>query len=293
MSVDKTYSDAEREHIEELASAYSLGALTEESDLREFEQLVESGDAVLSASLEEMLAAASVLAMAAPQITPPASIRTALLEKAMTRNISAGGGAPRIDEMSMLQGSLKKRTRFFIGTGILSGILLCYLLALNISTRSDLDNKTAQMSALSKYTDSIRTAADPNPKAEANDTQVSDKEDPLMKKFFSTFSDPDLKLITLASTPAGAARQHLVYSPKQRMIYVVCDDPHALDASKTYQLSAKENFKAAVTLGSFKVDPAKNPQIYPFQMKLRSPEMFSITSEPEHKVIFTGDIAKN
>src|SRR5450432_252933 len=81
MSNIRTYTDAEREHIEELSSAYVLGALTEdEGGLQEFETLIESGDPVLSKSLEQMLGASVTLAMAAPQIEPPVSIRVSLLD---------------------------------------------------------------------------------------------------------------------------------------------------------------------------------------------------------------------
>src|SRR2546421_299441 len=66
MTTEKISADTRREHIEELAAAYSLGALTDHNDLEEFQQLVESGDPALAASLEEMLEASSALAIAAP-----------------------------------------------------------------------------------------------------------------------------------------------------------------------------------------------------------------------------------
>src|SRR5450631_910837 len=81
MSNNQIYTDAERGHIEELSSAYVLGSLTEdEAGLKEFESLIESGDPLLSKTLEQMLGASVMFAMAVPSVQPPASLRASLLE---------------------------------------------------------------------------------------------------------------------------------------------------------------------------------------------------------------------
>src|SRR5438067_9578780 len=98
MTTEKITTDTRREHIEELAAAYSLGALTDQNDLEEFQQLVESGDPVLAASLEEMLEASSALAIAAPIVAVPPAIRESILASASAQKISTGGKSPLIDE---------------------------------------------------------------------------------------------------------------------------------------------------------------------------------------------------
>ena len=57
MTTDRNYSDIERERIEDLAAAYSLGALTDQNDLEEFQRLVESG--VTSAGYRASIACSS------------------------------------------------------------------------------------------------------------------------------------------------------------------------------------------------------------------------------------------
>ena len=69
MSHDHNYTEAEREHIEELSSSYVLGSLTEDdAGLKEFETLIESGDPLLATTLEQMLGASVALAVAAPYL---------------------------------------------------------------------------------------------------------------------------------------------------------------------------------------------------------------------------------
>ena len=218
-------SDARREHIEELAAAYSLGALTDESDLLDFEQLIESGDPVLSKNLSLMLDASTALAIAAPLAQPPADIRASLLNAAKntkTQNTSGSNSGKKVESSDAIR--LKKRTRFFIGTSVIAGLLICYILALNVSSTAKLDRSNDLMKALLKQTDSLKNAIaqinEPNPRSgtdgTASENDIANATSG--KQFFSIFSDADLHLVTLASTPLGAARQHIFFSPKKRVV---------------------------------------------------------------------------
>src|SRR2546421_1440365 len=96
MSEEYQSPDAGREHLEELTTAYVLGALhDDEAGLREFETLVESGDPSLAKSLEHMLEASVALAAAAPQTEPPASVRASLLSSIEKLNTASGGKNPQ------------------------------------------------------------------------------------------------------------------------------------------------------------------------------------------------------
>jgi anti-sigma-K factor RskA len=287
-------TETRRDYIEEIAAAYALGALTDETDLREFERLVESGDADLSRALDAAFEASAALAIAAPISIPPASLKATILQAAGNQNIRPAqtNEQPSLDALR-----LKKRTRFFIVSSLVSGILLCILLALNVSSNAKLDRSSDLMRALLKQTDSLRAAnAAISPKtggdispASATDETMS----PLEKRFFSVFGDPDVKLITLASMPSGATRQHLFYSPKQKTVYLVYDKEHPLDASKTYQLSAGIGSRTPQSIGTFRIDSKKNSPVYSFPLKFTNPGTFSISVEPEHKMIFTGEASNN
>jgi hypothetical protein len=298
MSYDTTYSESEREHIEELAAAYSLGALTDEADLQEFEKLVESGDSHLSKSLELMLGASAALAASVPQFTPPAALRSSLLDSINNPTNTAQNGQepghnakPNSDAVR-----LKTRTRYFIGTSFVASLLICILVAMNVSSSAKLDRSNDLMRSLLKQTDSLRAViGGPSAKPE-NDSAgpISEsKNDPANSRFFSLFADPDLKLITLASMPSGSSRQHLVFSPKQKAIYFVYDNSHPIDASKTYELWATGS-RGSVSLGKFAIDLKKSPPVYGFAAKLRSlPDSFSISVENDgDHALFSGSVTR-
>ena len=310
MSNESTYTDAVREHVEDLSSAYVLGALNEdEAGLREFESLIESGDPFLGATLEQMLEASAALALAVPQITPPAALRSSLLDKVeqlKKTNQNGSGSSTSFDNSRNLLPSeesvrLKKRTRYFIGTSILSGLLLCILLALNVSKSAMLDRSNVLMRALLKQTDSLRQNNDSNSKTDSLPLtqEVTPKNNEDLNHFFAMFSENDSRLVTLASAPLGSAREHLFFSPKQRRISLLLERLRPLEPNKIYELWATVGNKSPVAIGTFKVDNDKNPSIYTFPTKLKSADSFSISIENGNggstrrgNVVFIGNVPK-
>jgi anti-sigma-K factor RskA len=307
MSNNRIDTDLEREHIEELSSAYVLGSLTEDAEgLKEFESLIESGDPLLSQTLEQMLGASVALAMAVPAFEPPASIRASLLE-----NISKTGqsSAPSAQDAKPILSQdavrLRTRTRYFIGSSILSGLLLCILLGLNVSKSAKLDRSNDLMKSLLKQTDSLRLMADLGASGHPNDsvqtTAISlTKNSPELSRFFAMFGEPDSRLVTLASAPLGASRQHLFFSPKQRTVALMRENLRPLSASKVYELWATVGHKPPVAIGTFTVDGANAPPVFNFPTKLKSADAFSISIEPagggnvrHGAVIFTGEVPKS
>jgi anti-sigma-K factor RskA len=311
MSNESNYNDSAREHIEELSSAYVLGALNDdEAGLREFESLVESGDPLLAASLEQMLGVSAALALAVPQIAPPPMLRVSLLDRVEQLKISQNGSASKTSYDGIRKPApsqdalrLKKRTRYFIGTSILSGLLLCVLLALNVSKSAKLERSNDLMRSLLKQTDSLRQANEATAKNE-NDSlslapETAPKNDENLKPFFTMFGESDSRLVTLASAPLGTTREHLFFSPKQKKIALLREGLRPLEANKTYELWATVGNKAPVAIGTFKVDGNKSPSIYTFSTKLKSADSFAISIESGNggkirkgDVIFTGTVPK-
>jgi anti-sigma-K factor RskA len=304
MANDRIYTDAAREHLEDLSSAYVLGALNDdEAGLHEFETLIESGDPLLAASLEGMFEASVALALAAPQFEPPAALRASLLSEVKKLKTSASQNLPKpaTSEDAM---RLKKRTRYFIGTSILSGLLICLLLALNVSKSAKLDRSNDLMSSLLRQTDSLRQQTSPASTKNENDSlsltnDSFSKEDNTLSHFFAMFGEPDSRLVTLASAPLGTSRQHLFFSPKQKMIALMKESLHPLQGNKTYELWATVGAKAPIALGTFKIDGKKSPSILTFSTKLKSADSFAISIEPGNggnirkgNVIFTGSVPK-
>src|SRR5439155_5869807 len=126
----------------------------------------------------------------------PPSIRESLLASASVQKISTGGKPPLVDERTLDTLRLKKRTRVFFGVGILAGLLICYLLALNVSSTAKLERSNDLMRQLLRQTDSLRTlggfAADINP-ASARGGEEAEQKINQSRQFFTSFGDPDLK----------------------------------------------------------------------------------------------------
>ena len=311
MSNNSTYTDAAREHIEDLSSAYVLGALNDdEAGLREFETLIESGDPLLAASLEQMFEASAALALAAPQIAPPPALRASLLEHIEKLKISQNGTTSKAgyDEIRKPVPSedsirLKRRTRYFIGTSILSGLLICVLLAFNVSKSAKLDRSNDLMRALLKQTDSLRQSNEPSPRNE-NDTlalvtEPTPKNNENLNPFFAMFGESDSRLVTLASAPLGSSRQHLFFSPKQKKIVLLREGLRPLDGNKTYELWATIGSKSPIAIATFKVNANKNSWVFTFPTKLKNADSFAISIESGNggsirkgDIVFTGAVPK-
>ncbi|MEI8134896.1 MAG: hypothetical protein WCH46_07425 [bacterium] len=292
-------SEMTNEHIEELASVYALGAIGDhESDLLEFERLVESGNPILSKSLEEMLEASTLLAVAAPQILPPPDLRANILKTIQKEPNNRADSKEAYDSEAVKISArrLKKRTRGLIYTLLISGLLVSYLLSLNVTNSAKLDRSNGLMKALLRQTDSLRSVLDPDVKSSIDSIQpvveslakVSDKQ------FYTLFDDPDLRLVTLASMPSGANREYLFFSRKHNLIYFVVNSAHPMNASKAYTLWANIGSRSPLVIGSFRIDSKKNEPIYGFPSRLKNmPVGFFITEEnnADH-VIFTGDVQR-
>lgn len=311
MLQENNYSDSEREHIADLASAYALGALWGDDEaLQEIETHIESGDPVLAASLEQMLEASMVFAMAAPQVSTPASVRTALLESVEKLKTSTNGKATKAqyDDLRKPNPSqdalrLKKRTRYFIATSILSGFLLCTLIAMNISKAAKLDRSNDLMKALLHQIDSLRDTRGITSPAAENDPLVETAA-PLsttsdVDHFFAMFAAPDAHLVTLVSSPSGAARQHLIFSPKQKTISVMREKLRPLAAGQTYELWATVGENSPIAIGTFNVGSKNDPPVYTFSTKLKNVDSFAISIEKGNgggtrngKLIFVGNMPK-
>ncbi|MEP7235193.1 MAG: anti-sigma factor [Ignavibacteriota bacterium] len=314
MSKATSFSLAQQEHLEELSAAYVLGSLSEDKEgLAEFESLIESGDPHLAQTLEQMLGASVTLALAVPAVEPPAALRTSLMESIGKVKQTTDNSTTQQDSFTEKRSPvpsqdalrLKTRTRYFIGTSILSGLLLCTLVAMNVSKSAKLDRSNDLMKALLHQTDSLRAISGTDPTTHPTDSLAAvvtpaPKDSPDLTRFFAMFGESDSRLVTLASAPMGTTRQHLFFSPRQRMVSLLRENLRPLDANKSYVLWAIVGNKAPVAIGSFRVDGKNTPQVLNFPTKLKSADSFAISVEPgsggsvrRGNVIFTGSVPKS
>lgn len=293
MDNERTYSQSEREEIEALASAYVLGALTEnEGDFARFQALLEAGDPLLATTLEELFESSLVLAESVPEVDAPAHIKSALLAKVAsgerdgtTERMVAYGRDKAPVPASMVQ-KLRAKNRTLIGVSVVGGLLICTLLALNVMKTAKLERSSDLMKALLKQTDSLNHTV--------REYAVNDS---LVRCVLSMLQEENARLVTM-TTPQQPMHHHVFFSPKQKMVVVMREDLPVLDSSHCYEIWAVVDHKPT-PIGNFVVDPKDKEPMYTFKADLASAEAFGLSIEergqtpnPNSPMIFVGEVPR-
>ncbi len=283
MADEQTYSNTEqlrRDRIEELAAAYSLGALFDnEHGMQEFEQLVESSDPYMAEVLETMLDASTVLAFAAPQEEPRDAVRSELLSRVQltkqdTRSRGRERGTGYSDNrepvpFSILENKLKKRTRTLVGVSVVAGLMLCVLGSLLIFRSADMTARDVAVTDLKKQRDSLMV-------------MMGDmaKTDSAAKAMFALFSEKNSSIVTMASTAEKQPQTHRIYfSREQKKIFVMKESLPPLEKGKIYELWLIKGSAAPIPVGVF--DITSKQSIFTFSAPLDDADAFAVSIEPE------------
>lgn len=280
MAEAKTYTAEQKERIEELASAYVLGALAgDEAGWSEFEELLASNDPYLAEILEPMLDSAAALAFAAPEKDAPPAVRDELLKRVRyldsaertegrLRGIPMDASREAIPT-SVLHTRLKKRTRILLSVSVVAGLLICYMGALLIQKSANITARDVAVSDLKKQRDSLFSAA----------TSLR-TQDSLARALFSVFNEKNSSIVTLANTTADQPMTHRVYfSREQQMIYVMKESLPPLEKGKIYELWLIKGSAPPVPVGTFDISSLEH--IYSFKAPSADADAFAISIEPE------------
>jgi anti-sigma-K factor RskA len=269
-----------RDRIEELAAAYALGALfDDEQGMREFEQLVESGDPYMAETLETMLDASTVLAFAAPQEEPRDAVRYELLSRIQhtkqdTRSRGRERGAGYSDSrepvaFSVLEQKLKKRTRTLVGVSVVAGLIMCVLGSLLIFRSAERNAREVAVNDLKKQRDSLMV-------------MMGDmaKTDSAAKAMFALFSEKNSSVVTMASTAEKQPQTHRVYfSREQKKIFVMKESLPPLEKGKVYELWLIKGSEPPMPVGVF--DISSKQSIFSFSAPHDDADAFAVSIEPE------------
>jgi anti-sigma-K factor RskA len=276
----KTYTAEQKERIEELASAYVLGALADdEAGWNEFEELLSSNDTYLAEILEPMLDSAAALAFAAPEKEAPPEVRDELLKRvryldSAERTEGRLRGVPmdashEAIPTSVLHTRLKKRTRILLSVSVVAGLLICYMGALLIQKSANITARDVAVNDLKKQRDSLFTAA----------TSLR-TQDSLARALFSVFNEKNSSIVTLANTTQDQPMTHRVYfSREQQMIYVMKESLPPLEKGKIYELWLIKGSAPPVPVGTFDINSLEH--IYSFKAPSADADAFAISIEPE------------
>ncbi len=304
----QTYNTSEREEIESLAAAYALGVLDEQDpDFSKFEQLLEAGDPILAEALEAHIGTATLLSHLPPQVEPPAALKDQLLTKVASRK--ADPLSERLDKYQKdksaitedLQRTIRKKNRMLIGVSLISGLLLCTLIALNVQKAAKLDWAADTIDKMVKQRDSLSALAlppttDGSPKVASTGNGLGIA-DALVAPVVTMFQEGSARKINL-STLTAPSNHRLFYSAKQNVVVLMKENLGASDAKHQY---AVWQYVGATPqpLGAFTISAAAPYPMYAFATSGR-PESFSVSLEPrgslgarpQGPILFTGSLKK-
>ncbi len=298
MSEQRTYTAAERERIEELVSAYVLGALADDDTaFREFDALLAAGDSYLAETLETMLEASSLLAMTAPQVDAPASVKVDLLESIKhikndthTRGRGRSGGIIGDQEaavVSVIETKLKKRTRLLLSVSVVALLAIAVLGGLVIEKNAFIISRNVAVNSLIKQRDSLGTVAGRLAQS-----------DSVSRMMFAMFHEKNSSIITLAKTQDPQPLTHQIFfSREQKMVFVMREDLPQLDSSKVYEVWQIKGTQAPMAVGM--LDMKSDQPVFAFTSPDKDADAFAISIEPQGgstsprgPVIMVGKVSK-
>jgi anti-sigma-K factor RskA len=294
MATENNRQDEYRAHLEEMAAAYALGALDDPAERTYFEDLIASRDPVALALLGEMFDVSSILAQTAPQVDAPASVEESLLKKLHHTPKSPDKEvlppnehkATAIGDKPAVPGEKPSYVRVKVKPLIYGGAALFMMAIIALSVRllnqKGPDEETvAHLVAVTHERDSLVATL-----------QGRHHADSVTQAVFKMLQERDSRMVTLVKTRKKEMRQHLFFSPGQKMVVFMDEDMPPPPADSTYQLWQIVEGKT-ISVGT--IDMVKKQDMYDFQAPESKADGFALTmearggsTEPKGPVLFAG-----
>lgn len=294
MSIDKNRQDEYRAHLEEMAAAYALGALDDPAERTYFEDLIAARDPLALELLGEMFDVSSVLAQTAPQVSAPPSVEEALLKKLHHTPKSPDKPvlAPRehkataIADKPAVPGEKPAYVRMKVKPLIYGGaaLFMMAIIALSVrllNQRGPDEETVAHLAQMTKQRDSLVAAL-----------HGREHSDSVTQAVFRMLQERNSRMVTLVRTKKKDIRQHLFFSPDQRMIVFMDEDMPPPPADSTYQLWQIVEGK---TMSVGTIDMTRKQDMYDFPAAAEKADGFALTLEakggslePKGPVLFAG-----
>lgn len=294
MATENNRQDEYRTHLEEMAAAYALGALDDPAERTYFEDLIASRDPLALSLLGEMFDVSSVLAQTAPQVDAPESVEASLIKKlhhtpkSPEKEIPAPKQhkATAIADKPAIPGEKPAYVRMKVKPLIYGGAALFMMLIIALSVRllnqKGPDEETvAHLVTLTHERDSLVTML--------HERQHADS---ITQAVFKMLQERNSRMVTLVKTKKKDIRQHLFFSPEQKMVVFMDEDMPAPPPDSTYQLWQIVEGK---TLSIGTLDMAKRQDMYDFPAADSKADGFALTlevkggsPEPKGPVLFAG-----
>jgi len=257
--------------LEETASAYVLGSLESEEDRRAFESLLVQGDPEATQLLEQMMLSASALGRNVEEQEAPTRVRASLAARIQhqspSRNVverEKRQDVLFVDKPAVTQQKFKQRsiTSFLLGA-LASAVV--FMIGYGLVQSSNQSSVTA----VKEERDSLRVVL----RERMHDDSVT-------HAVFTMLQERNSYFVVMTKAPE-APRQHLFWSPRQRMVVVMRETLGPLDSNKVYQVWQFADSERPISLGTFAVDPQKPRDMFDFKSPMDTARAFEITVEPK------------
>lgn len=294
MAAENNRQDEYRAHLEEMAAAYALGALDDPAERTYFEDLIASRDPVALALLGEMFDVSSILAQTAPQIDAPASVEASLLKKLhhtpkspdkeilppQEHKATAIGDKPAVPGEKPAYVRMKVKPLIYGGAALFMMAIIA--LSVRLLNQKGPDQETvAHLVTMTHERDSLASVLTERHHA-----------DSITQAVFKMLQERNSRMVTLVRSRKKDLRQHLFFSPDQKMVVFMDEDMPRPPADSTYQLWQIVEGKT-ISVGT--IDMAKKQDMYDFPAPEAKADGFALTleakggsPEPKGPVLFAG-----
>lgn len=294
MATENNRQDEYRAHLEEMAAAYALGALDDPAERTYFEDLIAARDPVALQLLGEMFDVSSVLAQTTPQIDAPPEVEESLLKKIrhtpkspdseipapIEHKATAIGDKPAIPGEKPAYVRMKVKPLIY-GAGALFMMAIIALSVRLLNQRGPDEETIAHLAVVTKQRDSLVATLQDRLHA-----------DSVTHAVFKMLQERNSRMVTLVRTQKKDIRQHLFFSPDQKMVVFMDEDMPPPPADSTYQLWQIVEGKT-ISVGT--MDMAKKQDMYDFPAASEKADGFAVTLEakggspkPKGPVLFAG-----
>jgi anti-sigma-K factor RskA len=289
-----------RAHLEEMAAAYALGALDDPAERTYFEDLIAARDPLALELLGQMFDVSSILAQTGPMYDAPASVEESLLKKLHHTPTSpekpvpppqqpkAGGiGGPLADKAPVAAERrayvpMKLKPYIIGGTALLVMLVIAFSVRL-LNQRGPDAETIAHLNQLTRQRDSLVAVITGRHHA-----------DSITQAVFRMLQERGARMVTLVKSQEKDTRQHLFFSPQQKMVVFMDEDLPAPPPNKTYQLWQIAEGK---TMSVGTIDKSKDVDMYDFPAPHEKAEGFAVTledsggsPEPKGPILFAGAV---
>jgi hypothetical protein len=299
MAQDKRQGEY-RAHLQEMAAAYALGALDDESERNYFEDLIAARDSVAVELLGDMFQVSNLLGRIVPQVDAPPLAEESLRKKiyhtpkspdkevpAPTEHKATAIGDKPAPAPDVRAAYVPMKVKPYIYGLAALFMMLIIALSVRLLNQKGPDEVTVlHLVAVTRERDSLRSAL-----------QARNDADSIARLAFSMLQERDARIVTLAKAgKKDVARVYLFFSPANKLAVLSGAGLPSPPEGKNYHLW---QISEGETHGVGRIDLSQDKPLYDLPTPKEQADAFALTledsvvsSEPKGSALYSGVVPK-